>query len=70
ADNGKGIPNQIASKIFDPFLTTKPIGKGTGLGLSISHQIVTEHHGGKINCYSTPGQGTEFIIQIPSKSIC
>ncbi len=65
ADNGKGIPNQIASKIFDPFLTTKPIGKGTGLGLSISHQIITEHHGGKINCYSTPGQGTEFIIQIP-----
>ena len=69
ADNGKGIPNQIASTIFDPFLTTKPIGKGTGLGLSISHQIVTEEHGGKINCYSTPGQGTEFIIQIPSKSI-
>ena len=67
-DNGKGIPKEIVSKIFDPFLTTKPIGKGTGLGLSISHQIITDQHGGKIDCYSTPGQGTEFVIQIPCKS--
>ncbi len=67
ADNGHGIPEEIVSKIFDPFLTTKPMGKGTGLGLSISYQIITEQHGGKIDCYSTPGQGTEFVIQIPHK---
>lgn len=66
SDNGKGIPKEIMSKIFDPFFTTKSVGEGTGLGLSISHQIITEKHGGKLECYSNPGQGTEFIIQIKS----
>ena len=65
ADNGIGIPEEIRSQLFDPFFTTKPIGKGTGLGLSISHQIVTHKHGGKIDCDSTLGQGTEFVVQIP-----
>jgi signal transduction histidine kinase len=65
ADNGVGIPEPICSKLFDPFFTTKPIGKGTGLGLSISYQIVTEKHHGKIECHSTMGQGTEFVIRIP-----
>lgn len=66
SDNGKGIPKEIMSKMFDPFFTTKSVGEGTGLGLSISHQIITEKHGGKLECYSNPGQGTEFIIQIKS----
>ena len=66
ADNGNGIPEQIIDKIFDPFFTTKPIGSGTGLGLSISHQIITEKHGGKLECYSTLAEGTEFVIQIKS----
>jgi two-component system, NtrC family, sensor kinase len=65
ADNGTGIAEPIRSKLFDPFFTTKPVGKGTGLGLSISHQIVTEKHGGKIECHSTEGQGTEFVVQVP-----
>jgi two-component system, NtrC family, sensor kinase len=65
ADNGAGIPESIQANLFDPFFTTKPIGKGTGLGLSISHQIITEKHQGKIECYSTVGQGTEFLVQIP-----
>ncbi|MEO1428743.1 MAG: response regulator [Cyanobacteria bacterium J06633_8] len=65
-DNGNGIPEQIVDKIFDPFFTTKPVGSGTGLGLSISHQIVTEKHGGKLEFYSTPSQGTEFVIKIKS----
>lgn len=67
ADNGVGIPEPIRSQIFNPFFTTKPVGKGTGLGLSICHQIVTEKHGGKMECYSTLGQGTEFVVQIPAK---
>ena len=66
-DNGPGIPEQARDKIFDPFYTTKPVGKGTGLGLSISHQIVVEKHGGKLYCHSTPGQGTEFVIELPCK---
>ncbi len=64
-DNGIGISDTDKASLFDPFFTTKPVGQGTGLGLSISYQIVTEEHGGKIDCYSTVGQGTEFIVQIP-----
>ena len=65
ADNGPGIREEVRSKLFDPFFTTKPIGKGTGLGLFISYQIVVDKHSGKIHCLSTPGQGAEFVIQIP-----
>ena len=64
-DNGPGIPESIRPRIFDPFFTTKPIGKGAGMGMSISYQIVTEKHGGKLECFSTVGEGTEFVIQIP-----
>jgi len=55
----------VRSKLFDPFFTTKLIGKGTGLGMSISYQIIVERHGGKLTCQSTPGEGTEFAIEIP-----
>ena len=64
-DNGPGIPPEVKARLFDPFFTTKPVGKGTGLGLSISHQIVVEKHGGVLKCFSEPGQGTEFCIEIP-----
>ncbi|MBW4541544.1 MAG: sensor histidine kinase [Myxacorys chilensis ATA2-1-KO14] len=67
SDNGPGIPEAIQQKIFDPFFTTKPIGKGTGMGMSISYQIVTEKHGGKLECLSSAATGTEFVIQIPIK---
>jgi signal transduction histidine kinase len=65
ADNGIGMPDRVKRRIFDPFFTTKPMGKGTGLGMSISYHIITEKHRGKIQCFSTPGSGTEFVIQIP-----
>ncbi|MEB3340419.1 PAS domain S-box protein [Okeania sp.] len=65
ADNGMGMTETVRKKIFDPFFTTKPIGTGTGLGLSISYQIIVEKHQGKLNCISTVGQGTKFIIEIP-----
>lgn len=68
-DNGSGIPAKIQQKIFDPFFTTKPIGKGTGLGLSISYQIIVEKHHGTIECHSMPGQGTEFVIEIPVEQV-
>ncbi|MBK1988243.1 HAMP domain-containing protein [Sphaerospermopsis aphanizomenoides BCCUSP55] len=66
-DNGVGIPKEICNRIFDPFFTTKPVGQGTGLGLSISYQIVTATHNGNLQCLTTPGQGTEFIIKLPIK---
>ncbi|MDJ0621179.1 MAG: GAF domain-containing protein [Calothrix sp. MO_192.B10] len=64
-DNGVGMTEEVRSHIFDPFFTTKPVGKGTGLGLSISYQIITEKHDGKLYCHSEPGEGAEFIIEIP-----
>ncbi len=65
ADNGRGIPETVQSRLFDPFFTTKPIGKGTGMGLSISYQIITERHGGRLSYQTAPDQGTQFIIEIP-----
>lgn len=44
-DNGKGIPEDIASNIFEPFFTSKDIGEGTGIGLSISRNIMNNHEG-------------------------
>jgi len=64
-DNGPGMTEEIRNRLFDPFFTTKPVGKGTGLGLSISYQIVVDKHGGNIQCLSQPGEGSEFIIEIP-----
>ncbi|GAB4298585.1 MAG: hypothetical protein Fur0025_37070 [Oscillatoriaceae cyanobacterium] len=65
SDNGPGIPPSVRDRIFEPFFTTKEIGKGTGMGLSISHQIVVEKHGGNFMCLSEPGQGTDFLIELP-----
>ncbi len=64
-DDGPGMTEEVRERLFDAFFTTKPEGKGTGLGLSISYQIVVEKHGGKLQCVSAPGQGAEFIIEIP-----
>lgn len=64
-DNGPGIGESGRSRLFDPFFTTKPVGKGRGLGLSISYQIVVQKHGGQLSCNSTPGQGAEFVIELP-----
>lgn len=65
ADNGLGMPEAVKQHIFDRLYTTKKVGKGTGLGLAIARQIVVEKHGGLLTVYSTPNQGSEFIIEIP-----
>jgi signal transduction histidine kinase len=64
-DNGVGMTPEIKDQIFENLFTTKPVGKGTGLGLAISRQIIEEKHGGKIECYSTIGEGSEFVIELP-----
>ncbi|OCQ94611.1 hybrid sensor histidine kinase/response regulator [Oscillatoriales cyanobacterium USR001] len=66
ADNGMGMTEEVKERIFNHLFTTKPVGKGTGLGLSISRSIVEEKHGGWLSCNSAPGEGTEFIIEIPT----
>ena len=64
-DSGSGVHD--ASKVFDPFYTTKPVGKGTGLGLSICYGIVTEH-GGTIRVRNMPTRGASFTIELPRYS--
>jgi two-component system, NtrC family, sensor kinase len=63
-DTGKGIPEAIRHRIFEPFFTSKPVGQGTGLGLAISYGIVQAHRG-TIEVHSEEGVGTEFIIRLP-----
>jgi signal transduction histidine kinase/methyl-accepting chemotaxis protein len=64
-DNGKGIPQEIIDKIFNPFFTTKPAGQGTGLGLSLSYDIVVQEHHGEMKVTSEAGEYAEFLITIP-----
>ena len=63
-DDGSGIPPEIMSKIFEPFVTTKEQGHGTGLGLAVSRGIV-ERHSGKISLQSELGKGTAVTITLP-----
>lgn len=63
-DNGPGMPQEVQAKLFNAFFTTKPVGQGTGLGLSICQQIIKNHQG-NLHAVSAPGQGTEFVIQLP-----
>ncbi|HXM99835.1 MAG TPA: PAS domain S-box protein [Candidatus Dormibacteraeota bacterium] len=61
-DSGPGVAD--ASRVFDPFYTTKPVGKGTGLGLSICYGIITEH-GGAIRVHNAQPKGACFTIELP-----
>ncbi len=63
-DNGPGIPEDIQSKVFDPFLTTKSPGEGTGLGLNISRNLIVQKHQGQITVSSEPGK-TCFTVRLP-----
>lgn len=65
-DDGAGIEADILDHIFEPFFSTKA-HKGTGLGLAICKTIV-EAHLGTIECRSTPGEYTAFILRLPRVS--
>ncbi len=62
-DNGSGIPADIRERLFEPFVTTKPVGKGTGLGLDIVRRLVT-HNDAEIAFETAPGR-TEFRVSLP-----
>jgi signal transduction histidine kinase len=62
-DSGKGIPDEISSKIMNPFFTTKVNGGGTGLGLSISRSILEKNKGRLY--YDTNAENTKFIMLLP-----
>ncbi|MBK7142531.1 MAG: hypothetical protein IPH75_10665 [bacterium] len=64
-DTGSGIPDELKTKVFDPFVTTKK--KGFGLGLSISYEIVVSH-GGTIHLHPEETGGTVCVIEFPTQT--
>ena len=63
-DEGPGIPDEVAQRIWDPFFTTKPPGQGTGLGLAIAQGIIADH-GGRIEMQTHVGKGSIFRVVLP-----
>jgi signal transduction histidine kinase len=64
ADDGPGVPDELAGRIFDPFFTTKDVGHGTGLGLATARRIVVDRHDGSLTLDSRPGR-TVFSVRLP-----
>lgn len=67
SDDGRGIPEEILNKIYDPFFTTKRSQGGSGLGMHIVYNLVTQRLNGTIECSSSIGHGTAFTITFPYK---
>ncbi|MDP8206706.1 MAG: ATP-binding protein [Candidatus Electryonea clarkiae] len=63
-DQGDGIPDKFADKIFDPGFTTKNKGTGTGLGLAICYRII-QRHNGRIEVQTEEGNGASFTVYLP-----
>lgn len=61
-DTGPGIPADKHAEIFRPYVTGRK--GGSGLGLAVTRRIV-EEHGGRIDLYSEPGKGSDFVIRLP-----
>ncbi|HYB11019.1 MAG TPA: ATP-binding protein [Alphaproteobacteria bacterium] len=65
-DSGPGVPEDIASHLFDPFISSKP--DSMGLGLTISRTII-EAHGGELSFSQSPGGGARFIFTLRSSGM-
>lgn len=61
-DNGEGMSEEVRSRVFEPYFSTK--SEGTGLGLAIVKRIISDHHG-FIRVQSQIGEGTSFVIELP-----
>ncbi|MEP4891264.1 MAG: ATP-binding protein [Aliiglaciecola sp.] len=68
-DDGKGIPDPLKKRIFDPFVTTKRGQGGSGLGMHLVYNLITQALNGSITITSEEGKGVEFIILFPVKRI-
>ena len=68
-DNGKGIPEHLRKRIFDPFVTTKRGQGGSGLGMHLVYNLVTQALKGSISIISEEGKGVQFRILFPVKMV-
>ncbi len=68
-DDGNGIDQSIAHKIFEPFSTTKRGSGGSGLGLHLVYNLVTQALNGKIDCTSNINSGVKFTISFPVQMV-
>jgi two-component system sensor histidine kinase FlrB len=66
SDAGRGFDAAVSERLFEPFFTTRT--EGTGLGLAIVRNVV-EAHGGGVEARSTPGEGSEFVLNLPVEKI-
>lgn len=67
-DDGIGMSEEIAKRIFEQGFTTKPVGKGSGLGLALTKDII-EKHNGHIEVESESGKGSSFTVCLPIEPI-
>lgn len=65
SDTGPGIPDDMRSRIFEPFFSTKPSDKGTGLGLAMVKEMIHTHKG-FIEVISEQNKGTQFYVYLPA----
>jgi PAS domain S-box-containing protein len=63
-DNGPGMDEETAQRVFEPYFTTKEVGKGSGLGLAVAHGIIQTHNG-QISIVTAPGEGVRVNIYLP-----
>jgi signal transduction histidine kinase/streptogramin lyase len=65
SDDGKGMPPDVARRVFEPFFTTRRGQGGSGLGMHIAYNLAVQVLRGSITCDSEPGQGVRFVVRIP-----
>ncbi|HSH45138.1 MAG TPA: HAMP domain-containing sensor histidine kinase, partial [Longimicrobiales bacterium] len=63
-DTGPGVPEEVRTRLFEPFYTTKPVGEGAGLGLAVVH-AVAEEHAGRVDVDRSSLGGARFTLTIP-----
>lgn len=68
SDNGVGMNEETAQRVFEPFFTTRDVGEGMGLGLSVCHTIVG-NHGGNLSVTSKPGEGSRFAFDLAAAAL-
>ena len=71
-DHGPGVPDEVATKVFERFYRADPSrgrtgGGGSGLGLAIVAAIVAQHHG-RVGVAPTPGGGATFVVRLPQET--